>query len=115
MLTISTVVLWWVGRFRRPLVTKIIAAALALAVSAPALAAAAADAPAPSAAAIAAAKGKMLVSADGSRLAPVYRVTAVGAQLIVDGRMVTVPSSSIALNGGKLQTSLTKAQVIALP
>lgn len=59
-------------------------------------------------------KGKMLVAADGSRLAPVYRVSADGAQIILDGHMVTVPAASIKTVDGKLTTSLSKAQVISL-
>jgi hypothetical protein len=66
-------------------------------------------------AAVVAAKGKMLVAADGSRLAPVYRVAEGAPQIILDGRMVTVPSNTVAMVDGKLTTSLTKAQVIALP
>ena len=60
-------------------------------------------------------KGKMLIAADGARLAPVYRVGSEGPQVILDGRMVTVPSNTLAVVDGKLETTLTKAQVIALP
>lgn len=60
-------------------------------------------------------KGKMLLSADGARLAPVYRVADASAKIIIDGRMVSVPVSTISLVGGKLTTSLTKSDVIALP
>jgi hypothetical protein len=60
-------------------------------------------------------KGKMLVSSDGTRLGPVYRVGADGsAQLIFDGHMVTVPADSLSLVDGKLTTSLTKSAVVAL-
>lgn len=91
---------------------KSIVAALTLAfVAAPAFAQDAAATPA----AVVATKGKMLVAADGARLAPVYRVASQGPQIILDGRMVTVPASTIAMTGGKLTTSLTKVQVIALP
>lgn len=64
---------------------------------------------------VSAVKGSMLISANGSRLAQVYRVGADGsAQIIIDGKLVTVPASSLSLSGGKLTTSLTKAQVLAL-
>ena len=67
------------------------------------------------AAPVSAVKGSMLISANGSRLAQVYRVGADGsAQIIIDGKLVTVPASSLSLSAGKLTTSLTKAQVLAL-
>jgi hypothetical protein len=62
-----------------------------------------------------AAKGKMLVAANGARLGTVYRVGADGsAQLIIDGKMVTVPASTLSITDGKLTTSLTKSEVLAL-
>ena len=40
--------------------------------------------------------GHMLYAAGGRRLAPVYRVLADGSpQLILDGRLVTVPASTL--------------------
>ena len=60
-------------------------------------------------------KGSMLVSANGSRLAQVYRVGPDGsAQIIIDGKLVTVPAATLSISGGKLTTSLTKSEVIAL-
>jgi hypothetical protein len=60
-------------------------------------------------------KGTMLFAADGGRLGPVYRVTSDGAaQLIIDGKMVSVPASTISTKDGKLTTSLKKSEVIAL-
>jgi hypothetical protein len=60
-------------------------------------------------------KGSMLISANGSRLAQVYRVGPDGsAQIIIDGKLVTVPAASLSMSGGKLTTSLTKAEVLAL-
>ena len=77
----------------------------------PAAAQQSSDAPA----AAVAVKGKMLVSANGSRLGAVYRVTADGAaQIIIDGKLVTVPGNTISMADGKLTTSLTKSEVIAL-
>jgi hypothetical protein len=60
-------------------------------------------------------KGKMLIAANGARLGAVYRVGADGAaQIIIDGRMVTVPANTLSSVDGKLTTSLTKSQVLAL-
>lgn len=74
-----------------------------------------AAAQAPSDAAAVAEKGKMLVAANGARLGAVYRVGADGsAQLIIDGKMVTVPANTLSSVDGKLTTSLTKSQVLAL-
>ena len=56
--------------------------------------------------------GKMLLGADGVRLGAVYRVTSDGsAQLIVDGKMVTVPAATLSVVDGKLTTSLSKSDV----
>jgi uncharacterized Zn-binding protein involved in type VI secretion len=67
------------------------------------------------AAAAVAEKGKMLISANGSRLGAVYRVVADGAaQIIIDGKLVTVPGNTLSMANGKLTTSLTKSEVIAL-
>jgi hypothetical protein len=61
-------------------------------------------------------KGSMLVTASGARLAPVYRVGADGAaQIILDGKMVTVPAATLSYSSGRLTTSLTKNEVLALP
>jgi hypothetical protein len=60
-------------------------------------------------------KGTMLFAADGGRLGTVYRVTSDGsAQLIIDGKMVSVPASTISSKDGKLTTSLKKSEVIGL-
>jgi hypothetical protein len=60
-------------------------------------------------------KGKMLVAVNGARLGPVYRVGPDGsAQLIIDGKMVAVPANTLSVADGKLTTSLTKSQVLAL-
>jgi len=74
-----------------------------------------AQAPAEATAASAVEKGKMLVTANGSRLGVIYRVGPDGsAQVIIDGRMVAVPANTISAADGKLTTSLTKSQVLAL-
>lgn len=60
-------------------------------------------------------KGSMLVAANGARLAPVYRVAPDGgAQIILDGKMVTVPATTLSMTGGRLVTSLTKSEILAL-
>ena len=66
-------------------------------------------------AAAAAEKGKMLTAVNGARLGAVYRVGPDGAaQIIIDGKMVTVPANTISVANGKLTTSLTKSEVLAL-
>jgi hypothetical protein len=63
-----------------------------------------------------ASKGKMLVAANGARLGSVYRVSADGsAQLIIDGKMVTIPAATLSTTDGKLTTSLSKNEVSQLP
>ena len=60
----------------------------------------------------AAKEGVMLASADGARIGTVYRVTGDGsAQVIVNGKIVTVPSSSLSTVDGRLVTSLKKDEV----
>jgi hypothetical protein len=64
---------------------------------------------------VVAAKGKTLVAADGARLGPVYRVDSDGSvQMIIGGKMVTVPASTLSTVDGRLMTSLSKNQVLAL-
>ena len=61
-------------------------------------------------------KGQMLMSANGSRLGEVHRVTADGSpQIIIDGKLVTVPASTLSTVNGHLTTSLSKSEVLALP
>ena len=60
-----------------------------------------------------AAAGKSLYSANGQRIGAIYRVTQAGqVQMILDGRLITVPSETISENGGKLTTSLTKSELV---
>ncbi len=64
---------------------------------------------------VAPAKGQMLLAANGSRLGPVYRVSADGAvQMIIGGKMVTVPASTLSSVDGRLTTSLSKNEVMSL-
>jgi hypothetical protein len=76
---------------------------------------AAAQAPGDGTSASVAEKGKMLVAANGARLGAIYRVGPDGAaQIIIDGKMVAVPANTLSSVDGKLTTSLTKSQVLAL-
>jgi hypothetical protein len=66
-------------------------------------------------AAVVAAKGKMLVAANGARLGLVYRVTPDGSvQIIIDGKVTTIPAATLSMANGELTTSLSKNDVIAL-
>jgi hypothetical protein len=64
------------------------------------------------AAGVTATEGKMLIAANGSRVGSVYRVTSDGsAQLIVDGKLVTIPAATLSVVDGKLTTSLSKDEI----
>ncbi len=67
------------------------------------------------AAAVQATRGAMLYTADGKRVANVYRVTQSGdAQVIYRGKMVTVAATTLSDNSGKLTTSLSADELRAL-
>ncbi|HEY0958385.1 MAG TPA: hypothetical protein VGE05_03825 [Novosphingobium sp.] len=56
--------------------------------------------------------GMMLYDAAGLRIGKVYRVNASGdPQVILDGRLVTVPAATLSDAGGKLTTSLARKDV----
>lgn len=56
--------------------------------------------------------GRMLYATTGQRVAPVYRVNADGnPQVILNGKLITIPSSSLSQVEGKVVTSLTKAEL----
>lgn len=58
--------------------------------------------------------GKMLYGPDGNRIAKIYRVSREGnPQLIIDGKMVTVPASTLSDADGKVATSLTKREILS--
>lgn len=60
-------------------------------------------------------RGTPVISAEGSRLGQVYRVTGDGSvQIILDGRMVTIPVSTLSTQNGAVTTSLKKPEVLAL-
>jgi hypothetical protein len=68
-----------------------------------------------SAAASAGSKGKMLIAANGARLGPIYRIGADGAaQIFIDGKLVSIPVTTLSTANGKLTTSLSKSEVLAL-
>lgn len=61
---------------------------------------------------VAASKGQTLMAANGARLGVVYRVNADGSpQIIIDGKIVTIPASTLSMPDGKLTTSLSKSAV----
>ena len=56
--------------------------------------------------------GKMLYASNGQRIAAIYRVNAEGnPQVILNGKLVTVPASSLSDVNGKVTTSLSKAEL----
>lgn len=56
--------------------------------------------------------GKMIYGANGQRVAAVYRVTDSGVvQVIIDGKLVTVPASSLSEQNGKVVTSLSRSEL----
>jgi len=89
--------------------------ALVAAAAAPVVAYAADDSQTVRAEAVAPVKvaaGQMLYAGNGYRLASIYRVNAEGnPQIILDGKLVTVPGTTLSDVGGKVTTSLTKKEV----
>jgi hypothetical protein len=60
-------------------------------------------------------KGQMVESANGARLGVVYRVAADGSpQIMFDGKLITIPASTLSSSNGKLITSLSKSAVSGL-
>jgi hypothetical protein len=56
--------------------------------------------------------GKMLYGSNGQRIAAIYRVSAEGnPQVILNGKLVTVPASSLSDVAGKVTTTLTKSEL----
>ncbi len=52
--------------------------------------------------------GKLLYDADGKKLAPIYKLDANGVpQILLAGKVVTVPMSSLTEVDGKFTTKLT--------
>lgn len=53
--------------------------------------------------------GRMIYGPNGQRIAPAYRVTSEGTvQVILNGKLVNIPSSTLSEVNGKIATSLTK-------
>lgn len=62
-----------------------------------------------------ASKGQMVVASNGARLGSVYRVATDGAaQIIIEGKMVSIPASTLSSANGRLTTSLSKSEVVEL-
>lgn len=57
--------------------------------------------------------GKSLYGANGNRIASVYRVDSQRrVQIILDGKLITVPLSTLSEVNGKVTTSLTKLELL---
>jgi hypothetical protein len=62
--------------------------------------------------AAAATAGKLIYSGDGKLLGPINRVTEDGnVQVILDGKLVTIPATTVSDAGGKVTTSLSKSDL----
>lgn len=56
--------------------------------------------------------GTMLYASNGYRIAPIYRVNTDGnPQVILNGRLITVPVSTVSEVDGKITTSLSKKEI----
>ncbi|MGR4864743.1 hypothetical protein [Caulobacter sp. LARHSG274] len=56
--------------------------------------------------------GKMLYDADGKKLAAIYKLDSKGPQLLLDGKVVTVPAATLTEVDGKFATSMTKRDLM---
>ena len=60
------------------------------------------------------AAGRPLFDGEGKRVGAIYRVAADGSpQLIVGGKIVTVPVTSVSVSAGKIVTSLIRKQLVS--
>lgn len=60
----------------------------------------------------AATAGQTLYDASGARIGKVYRINSEGdPQVILNGKLVTVPASTLSSAQGKLTTSLAKKEI----
>ncbi|WP_425996255.1 hypothetical protein [Caulobacter sp. DWR1-3-2b1] len=60
--------------------------------------------------------GKLLFDADGKKLAAIYKLDPKGSpQLLLDGKMVTVPLATMKKVEDKFATSLTKRDLMTAP
>lgn len=56
--------------------------------------------------------GRMIYGGNGQRIAAAYRVTADGTvQVILNGKLVNIPASTLSEANGKVSTTLTKAEL----
>ena len=58
--------------------------------------------------------GQLVSTVDKTHLGMISRVEAIGAQIIYDGRMITIPVSTLSVVDGHVVTSLTKHDVLRL-
>ena len=57
--------------------------------------------------------GKMIFAANNQRLGAIYKVSADAVQVIVDGKMISLPSATVSLaENGKYVTTLSKADLL---
>ena len=64
------------------------------------------------AASVAVSTGKQLYDNAGRRVGTVYRMSAEGnPQVILNGKLVTIPASTLSDQNGKITTSLSKADL----
>jgi hypothetical protein len=57
--------------------------------------------------------GKLLYDADGKKLAAIYKLDAKGSpQILLEGKMVTVPLSTLKKDDDKFATTLTKRDLM---
>ena len=57
--------------------------------------------------------GRAIYSADGKKLGAVYKVAKDGApQVIISGKLVTVPAASVSLSGERIVTTLTRKDIM---
>jgi hypothetical protein len=98
------------------MIKTLVALALAavLGVSAlPTAASAAESAPAAAAAPQTIVPGKLIFAADNRRLGAIYKVSADSVQVIVDGKMINLPASTVSVaENGKYVTTLSKADLL---
>lgn len=58
--------------------------------------------------------GRALISADGKRVGSIYRLAADGSpQIIVEGRMITIPANTVSVDGDRVVTTLTRHEALA--
>lgn len=57
--------------------------------------------------------GKMLYSTGGKKLAAIYKLDAANEpQILLDGKLVTVPAATLSGVDGRIETSLTKKDLM---